>query len=344
MSRDHSHNFEGEKRMFRRTTTILMTLILLAGVTLTASAQQKKRIAILDFEYGTVYSDVGYIFGTNVNVGKGIADLLVTKLVQGGQYSVIERKQLDKIIAEQNLGASGRVDEATAARIGKILGVDALIIGSIHTFGRDDKNRGSGAGVNVPVPVFGRVKVGQQKAKAIVGINYRMVATDTAEIFSAGDARGESKREGANIQMAGGIKGVYTDAGAGMSSTNFAETVIGEAVYDCVNKLAAQLEEKASSMPARTAAEVKTEGLIADVSGNTVILNIGRNAGLKKGDRLEVKRVSREVKDPDTGKVIRVVAEKVGEVVVTDVDDTSAEGKFTGTGAAKVKDKVVPLQ
>jgi hypothetical protein len=54
--------------------------------------------------------------------------------------------------------------------------------------------------------------------------------------------------------------------------------------------------------------------------------------------------VSREVKDPDTGKVIRVVAEKVGEVVVTDVDDTSAEGKFTGTGAANVKDKVVPLQ
>ena len=54
--------------------------------------------------------------------------------------------------------------------------------------------------------------------------------------------------------------------------------------------------------------------------------------------------MTREVKDPDTGKVLRVVSDKVGEVVLTDVDDTSAEGKFSGTGAAKVKDKVVPIQ
>ena len=330
--------------MFRKTTTFIITLILLAGIALTASAQQKKRIAILDFDYATVYSDVGYIFGSNVDVGKGIADLLVTKLVQGGQYSVIERKQLDKIMAEQNLGASGRVDEATAARIGKILGVDALIMGSIHSFGRDDKSKGGGGGVNVPVPVFGGVKLGSKKAKAQVGINFRMVATDTAEIFAAGDARGESKREGASIQATGGIKGVYTDGAVGMNSSNFAETIIGEAVYDCVNKLAAQLEEKATTLPARTAAAVKTEGVIADVSGATVIINIGRNAGLKKGDRLEVKRVTREVKDPDTGKVLRVVSDKVGEIVLTDVDDTSAEGKFSGTGAAKVKDKVTPIQ
>ncbi len=329
--------------MFRKTTTTLITLILLAGITFTANAQQKKRIAVLDFDYATVYSDVGYIFGSNVDVGKGIADLLVTKLVQGGQYSVIERKQLDKIMAEQNLGASGRVDEATAARIGKILGVDALIMGSIHSFGRDDKSKGGGGGVSVPVPVFGGVKLGSKKAKAQVGINFRMVATDTAEIFAAGDARGESKREGASIQATGGVKGVYTDGALGMNSSNFAETIIGEAVYDCVNKLAAQLEEKATTLPARTAAAVKTEGVIADVSGATVIINIGRNAGLKKGDRLEVKRVTREVKDPDTGKVIRVVSDKVGEVVLTDVDETSAEGKFSGNSAAKVKDKVTPM-
>lgn len=319
-----------------------ITLILLLSVNIAVNAQQKKRIAILDFDYATVQSDISAIFGTRMDVGKGVADLLVTKVVQGGQYSVIERKQLDKIIAEQNLGSSGRVDEATAARIGKILGVDALIMGSIHTFGRDDKNRGGGGGVNVPVPVFGGIKVGAKKAKAIVGINFRMVATDTAEIFYAGDARGESKREGANIQAYGGIKGVSTDGGLGMDSTNFADTIIGEAVYDCVNKLAAQLEEKASSLPAR--APEKAEGVVADVSGSTVIVNIGRNAGLKKGDRLEVKRVSREVKDPDTGKVIRVVADKVGEIVLTDVDESSSEGNFVGKGAAKVKDKVAPIK
>ena len=330
--------------MNKKITTLLIALILLSGIAISATAQAKKRIAILDFDYATVHSDVSYIFGTNVDVGKGIADLLVTKLVQGGQYSLIERKQLDKIIAEQNLGASGRVDEATAAKIGRILGVDALIMGSIHTFGRDDKSKGGGGGVNVPVPVFGSVKFGSKKAKAIVGINFRMVNTDTAEIFLAGDARGESKREGASIQASGGIKGISTDGGIGMNSTNFGDTIIGEAVYDCVNKLAAQLEEKASSLPARAAAALKTEGLIADVSGSTVVINIGKNAGLKKGDHLTVQRVTKEVKDPDSGKVIRVISDKVGEIVLTDVDDESAEGNFVGKGAAKVKDKVTPIK
>lgn len=330
--------------MKRKIISTLITLILLIGIAITAQAQQKKRIAILDFDYATVQSDISAIFGTRMDVGKGVADLLVTKLVQGAQYSIIERKQLDKIIAEQNLGASGRLDEATAARIGKILGVDALVMGSIHTFGRDDKSKGTGGGVNVPVPMFGSVKLGSKKAKAIVGINFRMVNTDTAEIFLAGDARGESKREGASIQASGGVKGVYTDGGAGMESSNFADTIIGEAVYDCVNKLAAQLEEKASSLPSRAVAALKTEGLIADVSGSTVVINIGKNAGLKKGDHLTVQRVTREVKDPDSGKVIRVISDKVGEIVLTDVDNESAEGSFVGKGAAKVKDKVMPVK
>jgi len=48
------------------------------------------------------------MFGSNVDVGKGIADLLVTNLVKDGTYSLIERKALDKIMAEQNFSNSNR--------------------------------------------------------------------------------------------------------------------------------------------------------------------------------------------------------------------------------------------
>src|SRR5260370_39716249 len=85
---------------------------------------QKHRIAILNFEYGTVQSSVASIFGTNQDVGKGIADLLVDKFVNGGVYSVIERKALDKVLAEQNFSNSDRADSNTAAKLGRILGVD----------------------------------------------------------------------------------------------------------------------------------------------------------------------------------------------------------------------------
>lgn len=324
------------------TAKIIVTLVLITAIVTTAEAQQKKRVAVLDFDYATVRADVDAFFGTTTNVGKGVADLLVTKLVQDGTYSVIERKQIDKVLAEQNFGLSGRVDEATAAKIGRILGVDLLILGSIHTFGRDDQRHGTAGGVSVPVPVFGGVKIGKKKDKAVVGINYRMVSTDTAEILAAGDARGESKREGTLISGAGGIKGVYGLGGVDMGSSNFAETVIGEAVYDVVNKIAVQVEAKATSLPARATAKI--DGMVAEVSGQTLVLNVGTKAGVKVGDRLSVRRVSKEVKDPATGKVIRVLTEKIGEVVITEADEISAVGKFTGSTPPQIRDKVTSEQ
>jgi hypothetical protein len=46
------------------------------------------------------------------------------------------------------------------------------------------------------------------------------------------------------------------------------------------------------------------------------------------------------VKDPETGKVLRVLTDKLGEVTITEVDDVSAVGKYVGSQPAKVKDRV----
>src|ERR1043165_464189 len=119
-----------------RTTGLILFVFLLSGP---AEAQQKKRVAVFNFDYATVQSGVAALFGSNQDIGKGIADLMVDKLVQDGTYSVIERKQLDKILAEQNFSNSDRADTTTAAKIGRVLGVNAIVVGSITQFGRDDK-------------------------------------------------------------------------------------------------------------------------------------------------------------------------------------------------------------
>src|SRR5262249_17309562 len=49
-----------------------------------APTGRKKRVAIFDFDYATVQSSTSALFGTNVDVGKGISDLLVKCLVQDG--------------------------------------------------------------------------------------------------------------------------------------------------------------------------------------------------------------------------------------------------------------------
>jgi len=105
--------------MVRTLRALLAVLVL----TSTAVAQQKKRVAVLDFDYGTVRSAVQAYFGTDQDVGKGISLLLEQKLVQDGKYSVVDRNTMEKILKEQNFSNSDRVDPATAAKIGHILGV-----------------------------------------------------------------------------------------------------------------------------------------------------------------------------------------------------------------------------
>src|SRR5579872_5230487 len=115
------------------------TVLAFMGIAQTASAQNKTRVAVMNFEYGTVQTGVSGVFGSNVDIGKGIADMLVDRLVKDGSYSVIERKELDKVLGEQNFSNSNRADPSSAAKIGKVLGVSAIIIGSITEFGSDDK-------------------------------------------------------------------------------------------------------------------------------------------------------------------------------------------------------------
>jgi curli biogenesis system outer membrane secretion channel CsgG len=312
--------------------------VLLALATAVQAQQPKRRVAVMNFDYATVTSYVQQVFGTNQDIGKGIADMLVDKLVNDGQYSVIERKELDKILAEQNFSNSDRADPNSAAKIARILGVQSIIIGSITQFGRDDKSTGVGAGALGGVTGrFGIGGVKKSEANAVVQITARMIDTTTAEILASCTAKGESTRKGTSL-LGGGGGGSAAGAGVDMKSSNFGATIIGEATTKAVNELGAQLDAKASALPI---VAVQISGMVADAEPDgTVIINIGSRNGVKVGDTLNVTRKVREVKDPATGKVLRSIENSVGSVTVTDVDENSATGKFSGTGAPQVKDTV----
>ena len=300
-----------------------------------AQGQQKKRVAVMNFDYATVQSGVQAIFGVNQDIGKGISDLLVDKLVSDGAYSVIERKAIDKIMAEQNFSNSDRVDPNSAAKIGRILGVDAIVVGSITQFGRDDKSTGVG-GLGSVTGRFGIGGVSRTKSTAVVGITARLINTTTAEILASVTARGESTRSGTGLLGAGGSSSAMGAGAVDMKSSNFANTILGEAVKSAVDSLGGQLNQKAGALPTTV---VQIAGVVADAAPDgTVIINVGSRAGLKVGDKLEVRRKVREVRDPASGKVIRLVEDRVGDLVITEVDEQSAVGKFSGSGPAKVGD------
>jgi curli biogenesis system outer membrane secretion channel CsgG len=299
-------------------------------------ATRKPRVAIVDFDYATVQSGIAAIFGTNIDVGKGVADLLLTYLVKDGNYSVIERSHLDKILAEQNFSNSDRADPTSAARIGKLLGVDAIIVGSITQFGNDTKSTGIGA-IGGAMGRVGLGGIGQKQSKAIVGLTARIVSVDTAEVLAVAEGLGESKRTSTSLTGGGGSWRGFGAGAVNFGSSDFQNTIIGEAVKAAVEKMSGEVIGGRSRVGVRS---VAVEGLVAAVTGGQVILNVGSRAGVKVGDRLAVERIGQEIKDPASGKVIRRLTTPVGVLRVVDVDADSAVADIVSGSGFQIKDIV----
>ena len=301
-----------------------------------SAPKRRPRIAVMDFDYATVQTASAAVFGTNVDIGKGIVDLLVTDLVKNGSYSVIERKALDKILAEQNFSNSNRADPNSAAKIAKILGVDAIVVGSITEFGNETKHTGLGGGGGNWHGI-GLGNIGHSNSKANVAITARIIDTDTAEILGVADGKGQSARASTSMLGGGGNWHGFGGGNADFGSSDFQQTIIGEATKLAVDDLTTNLVADAPKIATHT---TTVEGTVAAVEGNQIILNVGGKVGVKVGDQFNVERVTKEIKDPSTGAVLRRLATTVGVVKATDVDDVSAICEpVSGTGF-KIGDKV----
>jgi curli biogenesis system outer membrane secretion channel CsgG len=301
-----------------------------------APTPRKKRIAILDFDYATVHSGIAAIFGQDIDIGKGVADLLVTNLVKDGSYSIIERKALDKILAEQNFSNSDRANPASAAKIGKMLGVDAILVGSITQFGNETKNLGLG-GAGGGLLGHGLGGFGQKKSKAIVGLSARLVDIDTGEIMAVAEGKGESSRSSTSMLGGGGNWHGWGGGHVDFGSSDFQNTIIGEATKLATDKLTTDVVAGKDKLQVRT---IVVQGLVAAVDGGQVVLNVGAKAGVKVGDELSVERVSKEIKDPATGQVLRRLSSSIGVVKVSDVDDVSSVCTVVSGTGFKVGDAV----
>lgn len=292
---------------------------------------QKKRVIIDEFDYSAVMTSVQAVFGTNQNIGKGIRAMLVTRLSQQGNVVVVERAKINALMAEQDRNVSGRVKQGSGARVGNISGADALLAGDIVIFGRDDKHTHvSGGGIGGRV--LGGIASSRDEDKAVVSIDYRFVDAETSEVIASGEARGESARKSKGF---GGMAGALGKGAGGMSvdmtSSNFAQTIIGEATQDCVNKLADILLNQTATMK-KTDRPVETT--VADVAGNALTLAAGSAAGVNVGDVFEILRVVRTVKDPATGEVLDQITDKSGELTVTNVRERISTGSYVGRAPA----------
>jgi curli biogenesis system outer membrane secretion channel CsgG len=236
-----NHGLGGEELMRKATSAVwaaALILALLGGVAPEASAQSSRpTVAVLDLEFGSVQQ----WWSGNWDIGKGVADLIVDELVNDGSYRVIERKRLDAILAEQNFSNSDRADPnaATVAKVGKALGVRYLIVGSITKFGTESKDFKVGGG-GWGGGKLGVGKVGTSKGKATVALTMRMIDTSTGEIMASAKGEGTSDRSGLLLGGGGGGRGGAL-GGIEMGSSDFRETVLGEATEKAVQEVSLKL-------------------------------------------------------------------------------------------------------
>ena len=108
-------------------------LALAAGLVVPVARAQDSRpgIAVFPFDNGGSYGQDKENFDA---LQVGLQQMLITEFAQNPQLRIVERGRIKDLLAEQDLGASGRVDANTAAKIGKVVGARYVVLGGFIDF------------------------------------------------------------------------------------------------------------------------------------------------------------------------------------------------------------------
>lgn len=236
----------------------------------------KLRVGVVNFQNKTPSKHIG--------IGEAAADILGTILQKTGRFIIIPQQDVASILGQQAMGASGAVNPATAAKMGKILGLNAMVTGAITAY--SEAEEGSDYLVYK-----------KKKQIARVTVDYRIVDTTTGIQLVADSGQGvyEKKTGGA--------------LGLGSKSSYDADLRDG-ALRDALTKAMVNMLPQFESQ--------EWSGRIASIKGRTVYLNAGKKTGLKVGDLLMVQELGEEIIDPQTNVSLgRAPGSIKGEVMVT---------------------------
>lgn len=178
------------------------------------------------------------------NLGRAVADLLVARLLESGQYRVLERKALDAVLAEQDLvGSKKAAANQSVAQRSQIVGSKYLITGAITKFSRSKQEK-SGAGALISKVVAG-VGISSSQSTYEIALTARIVETATGEVVASMTTEGivVGDKERALAGLGGSLFTGAAGAVFSQSNSGDRERKIYEALHDAVDKLVVQFVE-----------------------------------------------------------------------------------------------------
>jgi curli biogenesis system outer membrane secretion channel CsgG len=236
----------------------------------------KKRIGVLDFGEGNGgHSRYG-------EVDQVAREAVTEALVKSGAFVVVEREQLANVLKEQGLGQTGAISAQSAAKVAKLLGLQALVTGKVTDYTEDQQ-----AG--------GFVFVATATRTAVARVSLRVIDAATGEIWLAESGQGQVDSSSVNVLGVGAQKN---------------ENSLGKrALYKAIGSLMDKIVAKADLKP--------WAGSVVRVTDDKVYISAGSDTNLEEGTMLKVRKLRSEIVDPLSGAVIgREIGAVAGSVQI----------------------------
>jgi len=257
---------------------------------------RKKRIAVAPVTLKAGASDLG-------GYASQLHAMLITELRKTNQFIVVERENLEGILAEQNAAASGSVAAGAGAKSGRLLGAELMVKAEITDF-EDQLAHRREIGI-------GPVDVGRGQTTVRVAMDMRMFNTETGVVVASERVSAEKVAGSQDLHVNVSVFR-WDDQKSQNSTLGF---VTAELVQKALEKIIANSEK------------VPWAARVMKVSGDEVYFNAGVEVGVRVGDRFKVMSVGETLTDPVTGEVLATEEKEAGEIESTRVDKQYSVGR-----------------
>jgi curli biogenesis system outer membrane secretion channel CsgG len=203
-------------------------------------------------------------------LGKQVIDMMSKALTETGAYLVFERPDIGRLKDESRL---------TGTQL-NLVGVDALIVGSLTEFGRKTLGESGFASAS-------------KKQVAFAKVDIRVVDASTGLVFFATSGAGEASTETASTFGFGSRAGYDGTLG---------DAAIRQAVSDAISRMTVEM----NSRPWQT--------YILKAEGSRVFISGGKSQGIKPGMMFSVQTQGEKVKSPQTGAEITLPGQQVAQI------------------------------
>lgn len=249
--------------------------------------KEKIRIAITSFSSSDSYL-------SSQVLQNGVTDSLVNL----GQYEVVAREQLDKVLTEQKLNNSQLIDPKTAQEVGKLLGAKYIVVGKVTDWS------------------FKSANFGKDQFTTKAQIQLIEVESGSIKLSETFSATVSNSTTGASFMAL--IDDSYK------KNQQLSNQERDKKYSECVKSISHQFADKINLLN-------PLEGYVVTVEGSKVALNLGQTSGIKPGQEFFIYKEGKQIKDPVTNEILSSEKKNVARLVIKQVEPKLSWAEIVAT-------------